>query len=64
MKSIQPTKKPGLRSKDTLFRPDFMLPTTDLNRLSKTQVSQRKALNTSRTEETNALLEIASWQDR
>jgi hypothetical protein len=64
MKNIQPIKKPDLCPKDTLFRPDFMSPKTDSNRLSETQLGQRKALNTLRAEETNELLEIAWWQDR
>jgi hypothetical protein len=63
MKHIQPLK-PVLRSRDTLFRPDFMLQPTSVNRLAKTQQGQRKALNTNQTEETNDLIEIAWWQDR
>lgn len=63
MKNLQPTK-PVLRSSDTLFRPDFMLQPTSINRLAKTQMGQRKALNTSKLEETNDFVDIAWWQDR
>ncbi len=63
MKQFQRNAKPTLRSSDTLFRPDF-LPQPPTNRLSKTQMGQRKALNTYKTEETNELIELAWWQDR
>jgi hypothetical protein len=53
-----------LRSSDTLFRPTFMLEPSQFSRLSKTQLGQRKAVNTTKLEETNELTEIAWWQDR
>lgn len=63
MKYAQASAKPVLRSRDTLFRPDFMLqPST--NRLAKTQLGQRKAVNTSGSHETNEILDVAWWQDR
>lgn len=52
-----------MRSSDTLYRPDFMLQPAPLNRLAKTQLVQRKAVNASKSEETE-LIEIAWWQDR
>jgi hypothetical protein len=58
------TVNPTLRSSDTLFRPEFMLQPNSINRLATTQLGQRKALNTSKKEETNDLIEIAWWQDR
>lgn len=64
MKQSQTTTKPPLHSSDTLFRPEFMLQPKSINRLTTTQLGQRKALNTSRQEETNELFEIAWWQDR
>jgi hypothetical protein len=64
MKQPQTTTKPPLHSSDTLFRPEFMLQPTGINRLTTTQLGQRKALNTSKQEETNELVEIAWWQDR
>jgi hypothetical protein len=69
MKQTQTTMNPTtvntiLRSSDTLFRPEFMLQPNSINRLTTTQLGQRKALNTSRKEETNDLIEIAWWQDR
>jgi hypothetical protein len=64
MKQVQTTTKPPLHSSDTLFRPDFMLQPTSINRLATAQLGQRKALNTAQKEETNELIEIAWWQDR
>jgi hypothetical protein len=64
MKHTQATIKPVLRSRDTLFRPDFMLQAPSMNRLSKTQLGHRKAVNASGTNETNEVLETIWWQDR
>jgi hypothetical protein len=64
MKYAQPSAKPVLRSRDTLFRPDFMLQAPSMNRLAKTQLGQRKAVNTSGNQETNEVLDVAWWQDR
>jgi hypothetical protein len=64
MKQNQTTANPVLHSSDTLFRPDFMLQPTSINRMKTTQLGQRKALNTARQEETNEFVEIAWWQDR
>jgi hypothetical protein len=35
-----------------------------MNRLAKTQLGQRKAVNTSGNQETNEVLDVAWWQDR
>lgn len=64
MKQLQAVEKPVLHSSDTLFRPDFMLQPTSINRMKTTQLGQRKALNTVRQEETSEFIEIAWWQDR
>ncbi len=64
MKQLETRSQATLRSSDTLFRPDFMLQPAQLNRLSKTQLGQRKPINTTKMEETNELIEVAWWQDR
>jgi hypothetical protein len=64
MKYAQASVKPHLRSRDTLFRPDFMLQAPSVSRLAKTQLGQRKALNASGNNETNEVLDIVWWQDR
>jgi hypothetical protein len=64
MKQLSSPVKPALHSSDTLFRPDFMLQPTSINRIKTTSLGQRKALNTAKQEETNDFIEIAWWQDR
>jgi hypothetical protein len=64
MKQPQTTTEPTLHSSDTLFRPEFMLQPKSINRLTTTQLGQRKTLIPSKREETNELVEIAWWQDR
>lgn len=66
MRNSQATNQPTLRSSDTLFRPDFMLRPQNKRVLpSPSQLSQRKALNTTVLSESNVeLVEIEWWQDR
>lgn len=63
MKYTQPRVNPIVRSRDTLFRPDFMLQTSSV-KFTKAQLSQRKTVSSSSSQEVSEGTDIAWGQDR